>query len=517
VTIARGLTLAVAGLAAIAIALWQLLAATCGLTITRTVVGTTPVTVFAPKSGARGPVVVIAHGFAGSQQVMQPFAVSLSRNGYVAVTFDFLGHGRNPRPLTGRLTAAKGATTALVDEMAEVVAFARRLPQGDGRLAVLGHSMGSDIAVRYAQGDPEVAATIAVSMFSMVVTAVSPRNLLVIDGALESSAFRNKALHVVAMAAGPELPREQVTYGSFSAGTARRAAFAPGVEHISVLYSRAGLAEALDWLNAVFDVQPPASGDGTFIDARGPWLGLLFLGLTVLGRPLCELLPRVASRPLGASLPWRTLLPLALGPAILTPLILWKMPTDFLHVGDYLALHFALYGVLTGSGLMILRWTTRPEPGPAASLGTASLGAGAASIAGMALYCTGMFGLALDTFVTSFVPGQGRLLLVPALLVGTLPYFIADEWLTRGACAPRGSYLVTKICFLLSLALAVAFNMQKLFFLVIIVPIILVLFVISGLFSGWVYRRTNHPLVGAIVNAVALSWAVAATLPLLAR
>jgi hypothetical protein len=115
------------------------------------------------------------------------------------------------------------------------------------------------------------------------------------------------------------------------------------------------------------------------------------------------------------------------------------------------------------------------------------------------------------------VPGQGRLLLVPALLVGTLPYFIADEWLTRGASAPRGSYLVTKICFLLSLALAVAFNMQKLFFLVIILPVILMLFVISGLVSGWVYRRTNHPLVGAIANAVALSWAVAATLPLLAR
>jgi len=50
------------------------------------------------------------------------------------------------------------------------------------------------------------------------------------------------------------------------------------------------------------------------------------------------------------------------------------------------------------------------------------------------------------------------------LLVGTLPYFIADEWLTRGASAPRGSYLVTKICFLLSLALAVVLNMQKLFF-----------------------------------------------------
>jgi pimeloyl-ACP methyl ester carboxylesterase len=374
VTIARGLALAIAGLAAIAVALLQLLAATSGLIITKTMDGATPVTVFAPKSGVRGPVVVIAHGFAGSQQLMQPFAVSLARNGYVAVTFDFLGHGRNPRPLTGSLTEAEGATKALVGEMAEVAAFARRLPQGDGRLAVLGHSMASDIVVRYAQGDPEVAATIAVSMFSPVVTAVSPRNLLVIAGALEPAALKNEALRVIATAAGPEPPREQVTYGSFFAGTARRAAISPGVEHISVLYSRASLTEALDWLDAVFGWRRAASGDGVFLDARGPWLGLLFLGLTVLARPLCELLPRVASRPLGASLPWRTLLPLAVAPAMLTPLILWRMPTDFLPIliGDYLALHFALYGLLTGAALMMLRWATRLEPGPAVSLGVRS-------------------------------------------------------------------------------------------------------------------------------------------------
>jgi ABC-type polysaccharide/polyol phosphate export permease len=175
-------------------------------------------------------------------------------------------------------------------------------------------------------------------------------------------------------------------------------------------------------------------------------------------------------------------------------------------------LHFALYGLLTGAALMMLRWTTRLEPGPAVSLGAA-----AASIAAVVLYGTGMFGLALDTFVTSFLPVQGRLALVPAMLVGTLPYFIADEWLTRGASAPRGGYLVTKICFLLSLALAVALNLQKLFFLIIIVPVILIFFAIYGLFSGWEYRRTNHPLVGAIANAVALSWAIAATFPLLAR
>jgi Na+/H+-translocating membrane pyrophosphatase len=45
---------------------------------------------------------------------------------------------------------------------------------------------------------------------------------------------------------------------------------------------------------------------------------------------------------------------LALAPAVFTPLLLWKLPTDFLPLllGDYLALHFALYGALTLAALV---------------------------------------------------------------------------------------------------------------------------------------------------------------------
>ena len=81
---------------AISIGLFQLQQGTEGLSITRSTVGETPVTIFRPQSAAPAPIVVIAHGFAGSQQLMQPFAETLARNGYIAVTFDFLGHGRNP-------------------------------------------------------------------------------------------------------------------------------------------------------------------------------------------------------------------------------------------------------------------------------------------------------------------------------------------------------------------------------------------------------------------------------------
>jgi hypothetical protein len=502
----RSAATALVAIAAIAVGVWQLDGAAAGLAISHEWAGTIPVTIFAPTAPRAAPLVVIAHGFAGSQQLMQPFAVTLAQNGYIAVTFDFPGHGRNPAPLAGGLSDDRAASRALLNAIDQVVALGRALPGGNGGLAVLGHSMASDIVVRYALTHPEVAATVAVSLFAPPgVTADNPRNLLVIDGSLEPAMLTDEAFRLVGMAAGGSA-RPGVTYGSFADGTARRLALAGGVEHIGVLYSRQSMSEALGWLNQAFGHR----GDG-FLDRRGPWLGLLFFGLIALARPLAGLLPEAAPRPLGLGLRWRRLLPVAIAPAVLTPLILWKLPTDFLPIllGDYLVVHFALYGLLTAAGMAV---AGRRQDGdaPVAGSSRAMVAAGALALAAYSIFA---FGLPIDRFVTSFVPHPGRLPLILAMLAGTLPYFIADEWLTRGRTAPRGAYAATKACFVLSLAFAVALNPQKLFFLVIIVPVILAFFVIYGLFSGWAYRRTNHPLVGALANALAFAWATAVTFP----
>ena len=137
-----------------------------------------------------------------------------ARTGYTAVTFDFPGHGRNPRPLTGNITDANGATRVLVAETSRVALFARGL--GDGRLAALGHSMASDIVVRFAQTTPDVAATVAVSMFSPVVNADSPPNLLIVVGAWESR-LKKEALRAVGLAIAPAEPQPGVTYGGLRA------------------------------------------------------------------------------------------------------------------------------------------------------------------------------------------------------------------------------------------------------------------------------------------------------------
>ena len=363
--------------------------------------------------------------------------------------------------------------------------------------------MASDIVVRYAMAHPEIAATVGVSLFAPAVTATSPRNLLVIDGALEPAMLLDEGRRIVAMTAGGA-PEEGVTYGDFADGSARRLVLSDGVEHIGVLYGAEGLAEARDWLGRAFD--RPVAG---FADARGSALGLLFGGLLVLAYPLRRLLPVVAAPPLGAALPWRRLLPLALAPAILTPLILKALPTSFLPIllGDYLVVHFAVYGALTALGLRLVgAWPRGGTDWARLAIATVMVVA----------YGIAVIGLPVDRYLSSFVPIAARIPLILAMLAGTLPYFVADEWLTRGPGAARGGYAFTKLCFLLSLAFAIALDLERLFFLIIIVPAVLLLFLVYGLIAGWAYRRTGQPLVGGFANALIFAWAIAVTFPLVA-
>jgi pimeloyl-ACP methyl ester carboxylesterase len=506
-TIAR-LIVGLCALAAIATGLWQLHSAADGLRISRTFVGKTPVTVYRPASDAPAPVVVIAHGFAGSQQLMQPYAQTLARNGYVAVTFDFLGHGRNPEPMRGDINEGLTITGQLLRELGAVADYARALPGSDGKMAVLGHSMASDIVVRFGRERPEIDATIAVSVFSKEATPTLPRNLLVIVGALEPSMLIDEGLRIVNLVAGGSAVAGQ-TYGDFKDGTARKLVLSGGVEHIGVLYGQDGLREALAWMNQVFARQ----GDG-FVDRRGRWLGLLFLGLIALAWPLSTLLPRAAAVPMGASLSWKPLLLAAVIPALVTPLILWKMPTDFLPIllGDYLTLHFLLYGLLTGGILLALQRGKAPLP-------TAPVAWSAIAIAAVAVSAYNVigFGLPVDAFAFSFLPIPERIPLIAAIACGTVPYFVTAEWMAHGERARRGGYALAKFCFLLSLSIAVALNLSKLFFLIIIVPAILLLFLAFGLISNWSYKATNHPLPGALANAAVFAWAIAVTFPMVIR
>jgi hypothetical protein len=349
-------------------------------------------------------------------------------------------------------------------------------------------------------------------MFSPAVTADSPRNLLVIVGEWESR-LRQEALRAVGLATAPEPAREGVTYGDLARGTGRRAVWSEDVEHVGVLYSPASMREALAWLDATFGVSrvtPP------YLDARGRWIVLLIAGVVALGRPVAHWLPVVSPVRLGAGLGWRRLWLPVIVPPILTPLLLRVLPTHFLPVlvADYLAVHFAVYGLLA---MACFAWTKRGASRVDPAVGGRTM-ARTLVIAATAftLYATLALGGAMDRYVTSVAPSFARLPILVAMLLGTLPFFLADEWVTRGVGAARAAYPATKFAFLVSIALAVALDAERLFFLLILVPVIVIYFLIYGLFSRWAYQRTGHPLVGGIASAAGFASAIAATFPLIA-
>lgn len=513
----------VAGLVALAAGLWLLITPRVALGgIERLRLGDTPATVYLPAGAPRGPAIVIAHGFAGSQQIMDPFALTLARHGYIAVSFDFPGHGQSTEVLRGALADREGRYRQLRPALDAAVAYARQ--RGDGRVGLVGHSMGSEAVVRYAQEQPAIAATVAVSLVYEGVRADSPRNLLVLTGALEGG-LRPLAEAVLVEAAGAAaVPGE--TYGDLAVGTGRRVVFVPGAEHLGVLFSPVSMAEALGWFEATMPLTAVPAGDG-YLDDRLPALGLVYLGAVLLYWPLVGVLqpigPGRAPAVSGGGRAWWAL---AVAPALLAPLLLRLIPAGGLLpilVGGPLALFFASYGLLSVAGLALVRLLRQGAGnGAGEQLGWGQrYGVWRRSIlmaAAAALLVIGYvllsFGLPTQVFLLNYFPPAVRWPVLLAVAAAMLPYFLADERLARGPGAPRGAYALTKLCFLASLALAIVLNPRELFFLVLIAPLFVVYFVVYGVLSGLLYRRTGTILVGALVNTFLFAWIVAATFPL---
>lgn len=226
------------------IALWAVVVlegARSGLSIETLRYDDTPVTVY--SDGTNGPPVVIAHGFAGSRQMMQGYALVLARAGYRVHAFDFHGHGRHPTPMGGDVNALDGTTQRLV---AQTQAVIDRVA-GDVPVALLGHSMATDVLVRAARDDPRIGPIVLLSAFSRAIDAAHPDHLLLITGAWEPG-LTDFALEAARMVDPTAAESQTVSQG----GATRRAVLAPYVEHVAILQSRAGRAEALSWLNGYY-------------------------------------------------------------------------------------------------------------------------------------------------------------------------------------------------------------------------------------------------------------------------
>ena len=487
-------------LLAVVMALYHLESARSGVNISTQYVEQTPVTRYA-KPNTDAPIVIVAHGFAGSRQIMQAYSLTLAQAGYEVLAFDFEGHGRHPVPMSGDVTSIDGTTRLLVLQTRALIAAARDMDNAANGIALLGHSMATDVLLRAAideaESGNEISTLVGISMFSEAITATIPPSLLIVNGQWETR-LRKPALAQLQLIDPQAVEGETVR----ADGVIRRVAVAPYMEHVGVLYSVAALGESLSWLDNTYDrssdVQPVRIGG---------WILVLLLGIVLLFRPLLIALPNV-HQPL-SELPARRFWIAVLVPAALTPLLALLPEIDLLPVlvADYLLLHLGVYGVLQ---LLLLRSTVAEHVGEfkRGALGHTLIGAFVLCFWGIVV-----FGAALDRYAASFLPSSGRLTIVMALSISAVVFMLADGIVTGSGQGRIARRVFARIALMVSLAAAALIDPDRLIFLVLILPVLLLFYLVYGLMGRWVSQRLG--VVGASLGlGLCLAWALGVSFPL---
>jgi len=328
------------GISLVAISIWQIASSQKGLDVINLPITNPPVTIITPSNAAPAsrPTILIAHGFAGSSVLMRGFALTLAHAGYTTISWDFEGHGVNPNPFSlssesndlihnAEAALAEAETTGLIDTQ---------------RIAILGHSMGSGVALSYGITHPNTLATIAISPVSQSVSPTLPHNLLLMAGSLESQFVAN-AEGLLAMAGGQ---RDDLT-----SGIARKLIIIPNVEHISILFSPTAHSTARSWLDGTFGLQ---AGTSYYIDRRILWFGLGIVGFIFLSKASLNTIPDALRKNTPIAPIWLRLIAL-LGGSIAATFILWLVSLSGVNisqllgllVGGYILIWYSVAGIIS--------------------------------------------------------------------------------------------------------------------------------------------------------------------------
>ncbi len=474
----------------VVLSIWQIAITQRGLSILHLKNSDPPITIIYPKDSAPAsrPSVLIAHGFAGSSVLMRGFALTLAHAGYTTISWDFQGHGENPNPL---ISASRSDNLLANAESALSAAMATGLIDPK-RLTILGHSMGSGVAIAYGNTHPNTAATIAVSPVNQSVTSSLPHNLLLMAGSLETQ-FLSSAEQLLAMAGGQT--------GKLSEGTARKLVTIPGVEHISILFSPSAHAAARLWLDGTFGSQ---QGAVNYVDRRVMWFGLGIIGFILLGNAGINLIPAY-SQPKSWSRPlWLRIVTIFFS-GIGATIILWLVNLSGINitqsfglvVGGYVILWFGIAGIIS---LIIMRPVVYKP---------AVLELGKGFLAFVVLWLgVGLVG----NFVWLpwlLIPGRLILWLPSSLLL--LPWFYGVGIASRGSkpLGQLGWWIIQALTIVLGLFLAIRLTPQLgfLFILLPLVPVIIGLhmLLISAKHGVWAY---------AVSGAMFTAWLILAVFPL---
>ena len=503
---------------------------------------------YVPKGAAAAtpaPAVLVSHGYINTREMQSPFAIELSRRGYVVLAMDMTGHGYSGG-IVG--TAGFGGPAAL--------RYLKELPFVDrAAVGMEGHSMGSGPVMAAALSDPDGYRAVVLEGSTPGLLGApapeNPRNLALVFGQYDefaglmwqvpkgSDVGRSPRLAALFGAPGPiEVGR---VYGSIEAGTARRLT-SPPITHPWEHFSGSGVGDAIDWFQRTIpapDAKPPSEQVwiwkevGTlvaFIGLVGLILATFDLILSLrwfapLNQPAAPPTEQRGIRwwlalAVTAALPALTYFPLmGLGQRWLPPSA--AFPQGVQNQLVVWALGTGLISLVTGFLLFRTRPAFNRQRGRAILAALATMAVAYASI----LVIDGLFKVDYRFWVLGLKPLDAtRSLQLPGyLILWTLFFLIAIRGLAA-TIAVRGEGLVTSIGWAKTamaggFLVLVAWQYATLFAtgllatptepLNVIIAIQFVpLLAVIGVIGAWTYRRTNTYVPGAIICALLISWYV---------
>ncbi|MHB9146404.1 MAG: alpha/beta hydrolase [Symbiobacteriia bacterium] len=472
----------------------------------------------APAASA-APAVIVVHGFAASKELMRPFGYYLARQGYRAYLVDVSGHGHHAGLL--QRMGAPADITALVDSL---VSAGEAAP---GRVALVGHSMGTYIVTETARSDPRIAATVVLSSITDQVEPGRPPAYLMLTAERDIAGVRDTFGKVMGRVQQGPARSPQAVADIISSPTAAVAAvgglWIPGRNHITILYDRGALEAMARWLGrSLFGAAAPAPTDPARDLSLG-WAFTLLTGLVLLFLALAVGLsrwfPGYSLR--GTAAPRPYLWPLfyllaglvAIGPASLV------QPLSFLHllVSDYAAFYLVVVVALLEAARRVL-----PVPLIQSAHSNLDLGQGRVSLLYGALLFAVFFALlapALSATLTNALPGPNRLWRAAVLVPLVVPFFLIDENIKAAVQTRYGGWVALGLSLLGKLAVAatwvVALKLPRApFFLIIAMPVLLGVFVLmdglTTLLFGW--RRESMSL--GLFKGLVFTWLLAVSFPL---
>jgi pimeloyl-ACP methyl ester carboxylesterase len=513
--------LLVVGLVLAVVSFWKLASYRRGVVVTSFVVAVDqPASVVAilPENVDQTPVVLLVHMYSGSKEMMQGIAFALARMGIACYLLDLPGHGASPATFEfGQMENRLAMVRAVYHHLFE---------EGDipeGRVAVVGHSMGGRLTGQLALAEAEVDGAVSISGVPFPgISRYSPVNYLILAGGYDLPGVLDWAKHAFQQVGGEEFGKVGTLQGSFRDRTANKLMIISHTDHVLMVFHPVVIREIENWLASVFGLETPISG----YEMRIWWLVLIHAALAILFFPLVTLASKwlldqktVPARASGDMPPRgfvRVALAFTLGILLsLAVLSVWG-PLRFIRLAtaDYLVSFLALLGLSVYPLVSTSKGQFR-VPGD----GSLIRRLGVVIFAFLYFYLTLGYLGSCEYFHFFLGPASlsRMLVILPALFV----FFFTEEQVVRPLQQVRGVPMALMMSLGINLLLVFVLGMgyQGLHlphvpsFVMIASPYLAILFVMAALFSSYLFQLTQSVLVTVLFQSSLFAWIFAVVFP----